>query len=175
MKYFILLLFIFIFFSCDEYEYKKPLTPICKAKIDTNATGIWIFDNIKKYNNFNIQLDTHFLIIYPFNKNEYAIIFNSTKQKSNNIPVIYKGHISKIGKYTFANVKWLNDESEYIYYAFKIENDSLYYWGFLKNKVPYQINAKRFFTKHYNDTNIISAIRVYKKFKHQIPLIPNVE
>ncbi len=173
MKNIIFFCFLLLIFSCSEYEYKKPLTAICKSKIDTNVVGVWVFDKIKKYNDFEIQIDTHILIIYPFDKNEYAIIISTMKHKSYEIPMIYKGHISKIGNYMFANVKWLNETSYYVYYAFKIENDSLYYWGFLKNKVPYQINAKKFFTKHYNDTNIISGIRMYKRFKFQLPIIPN--
>lgn len=177
MKYFIYIIFLFVFFSCEEYEFKRPLTPPRQSTIDTNLVGIWVFDKCKAFNDFNFQIDSHLLIIFPFNKNEYVIIFQSNKKKSNEFPVVFKGHISKIGSYSFANVKWISDinNTDYIYYAFKMQNDSLYYWGFLKNKVPYQINAKKYFSKHYNDTNIISAIRAYKRLKIQMPFIPNQE
>jgi hypothetical protein len=153
--------------SCEEYEYEKPLTPVCKSYIDTNLIGLWIFDGYETYNNFNLQVDSHFLLILPFNQREYVVLFKSEKKHSNDLPSLVKGHIGKIGQYSFANIRWLdgNNHNPFIYYAFKVQNDSLYYWGYVKYKIPHQFNAKTFFTKHYADTAYISAIRKYKKFK----------
>ncbi|MCX7863239.1 MAG: hypothetical protein N2449_09635 [Bacteroidales bacterium] len=153
--------------SCEEYEYEKPLTPICKASIDTNVIGLWVFESYKTYNNFTLDIDSHLLMILPYNKHEYIIVLRNEKKASNDLPLLYKGHISKIGNYTFANIRWIGDKNDvpYIYYAFTIQNDSLYYWGYVKNKLPQVFQAKKFFVKHYNDTNYISAIRKYKRFR----------
>ncbi len=170
MKHFFIYLvlpFVLLTTSCEEYEYKKPLTPVCKSYIDTNLLGLWIFDGYETFNNFNLQIDSHLLLILPFNKHEYVVLFKNEKKQSNDLPLLIKGHIGKIGNHFFANVRWLSDNNDnpFIYYAFKVQNDSLYYWGYVKNKIPYQFNAKKFFTKHYSDTAYISTIRKYKRFK----------
>lgn len=164
---YLLLPFVLFATSCEEYEYEKPLTPICKSYIDTNLIGLWIFDGYETFNNFNLMVDSHLLLILPFNKHEYVVLFKTEKKQSNDLPSLVKGHIGKVGEYSFANIRWLdgNNNNPFIYYAYKVQNDSLYYWGYVKNKIPHQFNAKKFFTKHYADTAYISAIRKYKKFK----------
>jgi hypothetical protein len=172
-----LLILIIIVSSCDEYEYEKPLTPVCKSYIDTNVIGVWRFEKLISFNNFNLQIDSHYLIIMPFNKKQYIIMFQSTKSNSNNLPLFYKAHLSNFKSKTFANVQSLIDFSDkdlYVYYAFETQNDSLYYWGYLKNKMPYQFNPKKFFSIHYKDTSLMSAIRVYKRIKYSLPIFPAI-
>ncbi len=154
-----------LFTACGEYEYEKPLTSSCKAKIDTSFIGFWRFVGYKTYNNFQLQIDSHLLAITPLNKHEYVIIVQSTKEQS--LPLIFKAHLTRIKNLLFANTQLLdgNFPNNYGYYTVKIENDTLFYWGFIKNKLPHVFNAKKFFSQYANDTTFISAVRMYKRMK----------
>ncbi len=167
MKWYFFIGLLLFLSSCNEYEYEKPLTSVCKATIDTNYIGFWQFVGYKTFNDFNLQVDSHYLMIVPFNKNEYVIVVHSTKENTNSLPLLLKAHLSLLKNLSLANVSVLDGTpgNSYVYYGVKVQNDSLYYWGFMKNKLPHTFRAKKFFTLHGEDTLYLSAIRKYKRVK----------
>jgi len=167
------ILYIFLYTSCEEYSDKKPLKPISKSYFDKNIVGVWQFEKIINYNS-TLNEDSHYILIIPFNNKQYLIMYQSLKQKSKNYPFFYKAHLTKIKTLKFANVQMIieNNQNHYYFYAYEVKNDSLYYWGYSEKKLPEKFNKKKFLTKHYKDTTVISAIRIYKRIENLIPMVP---
>lgn len=168
---FIVLLFLC---SCKELTGEKPLSSARKATIDTANIGLWKFVSSKSYNHFELKNDSHLLSVLPFNKHEYLLIIYPLSDSSGKNDIsFFKAHTSNICGNKIVNVQMITEKllNDYIYYAFKNQNDTLYFWGFYSEKVSKDINSKKeiksFLSKHINDANYFSAVRKYVRLKNK--------
>ncbi len=173
---FVALLFLY---SCQELTGEKPLSPVRKSTIDTTNIGLWKFISSKSYNQFELKNDSHLLSVLPFNEHEYLLIIYPLSDSSGKNDIsFFKAHTSNICGNKIANLQMITEKllSDYIYYAFKNQNDTLYFWGFYSEKVSRDINSKKeiksFLSKHINDSNYFSAVRKYVRIKSK-DFLPN--
>jgi len=176
MKILISFISLLFLYSCQELGGNKTLTCPRNSKIDTSITGVWMYIGSKEYNQFELKTDTHTLIILPFNQSEYVLLFVSNNDSSGP-HTLFKAIESRISAKRIANVQPLFDKpaTDFIYYPFKISNDTLYFWGFYNTKVSPDINnknsIKKFILQHFNDTNYFSLVRKYVKIKNNFPIL----
>ncbi|GAB4448788.1 MAG: hypothetical protein Fur0028_03890 [Bacteroidales bacterium] len=170
MKVLISFIAILFLYSCQELGGDKTLTCPRNSKIDTSITGVWMYIGSKEFNQFELKTNPHTLVILPFNHSEYVLMFWSEKDSSET-PTLFKAMESRISAKRIANVQPLYDKpaTDFIYYPFKILNDTLYFWGFYNTKVSPDINnknsIKKFILQHFNDTNYFSSVRKYVRIK----------
>lgn len=174
-RYLVVLAFLFVLYSCQELGGNKTLTCPRKSAVDTAITGAWSYIGSKAYNQFELKTTPHTLVILPFNRSEYVLMFSSDKDSSET-PTLFKAMESRISGKRIANVQPLFDKSteDYIYYPFKISGDTLCFWGFYNTKVSSDINnkksIKKFILQHFNDTNYFSSVRKYVRIKANFPI-----
>jgi len=176
MKGFVFIGLLIFLYACQELGGDKTLTCPRKSTIDTAITGVWKFVGSKEYNQFELKTNPHSLIILPFNRNEYVLIFMPDKDSTGNL-LMFKAIESRLSVRRIANVQALFDKlSEgYMYYPFKLMGDTLCFWGFYNAKVSNEIDnkkmIKKFILQHFNDTNYFSSVRKYVRIKANLPLL----
>lgn len=159
--------------GCIDYTSKVPLDSEKKSYLKPELIGTWefVWSSYDTTDNglFN-KLDTHYLEIVSFNDKEYLIIYIDSDNKEQ-IKDLYKGYITKIGDYEFANVQPLKFidtlETYYIIYKFEIAGDTLIYTGisddFLKTKFEKSGAFKKYIKKNINNKDLWGVTRKYVK------------
>ncbi|PIP54305.1 MAG: hypothetical protein COX07_06060 [Bacteroidetes bacterium CG23_combo_of_CG06-09_8_20_14_all_32_9] len=160
--------------SCNDLSSPYPAGKLCRSYCDDSLAGYWEFIGTDDFSKNGLSIDSHLLVIVPFNKKEYLIQnleFNDSEKVSFKDLGIFKGFISTIGKQRIANIQMLvpgeENKNEYLIYPFNLIGDTLSFYGFSSELIKQEFHStcelRKFLKKNIENKSLFSAIRRYKK------------
>lgn len=164
----------FYLISCNDLSSKYPAGKLCQSYISDSLAGYWeLVDNIDSTGS-ELKVDSHLLVIIPFNKKEYLLqtlsLDDSGKVLFKDLG-LFKGFISTIEKQSIANIQMLvpgeTDKNDYLIYPFNLKGDTLIMHGFSSQKVSQEFHStcqlRKFLRKNMYNKSLFSSVRKYKK------------
>lgn len=173
LTFIILIAFVFIV-ACNDLSSKYPAGKLSQSYQNDSLAGYWELVDVSDSTGSGLKVDSHLLVIIPFNKKEYLLqtlsIDDSGKVLFKDLGM-FKGFISTIGKQNVANVQMLvpgeTDKNDYLIYPFCLNGDTLVMWGFSSQKITKEFKSscqlRKFLKINMYNKSLYSSTRKYKK------------